>query len=157
VATFPEILEIFKSAVETCDTEAFTGLFTEDASYEDSVYGLFKGHAELSRMLRDIFHQDATDFRWEMSDPVCDGNIGYANYRFSLKPSHPEAAEGRALLAGCAQFTLKDGRIAAYKEWGNVAGTLLQSGVPDNVVLRYLKREAKALRERPDFAAHISD
>lgn len=157
MATFPEILETFKTAVETCDTEAFTELFTEDATYEDSVYGAFTGHEDLKRMLRDIFHQDATDFRWEMSDPVCDGNIGYARYRFSLKPSHPNAAAGRALLEGCARFTLKDGRIAAYKEWGSVAGTLLQSGVPDNVVLRFLKRESQKLRDNPDFAAHISD
>lgn len=74
-----------------------------------------------------------------------------------LKPSRPGAAAGRALLEGCAQFTLKDGRIAAYKEWANVAGTLLQSDVPGNVVLRDLQREANALRERPEFAAHLKD
>ncbi len=65
------------------DTDAFAGLFTEDATYEDSVYGTFTGHAELKRMLRDLFHQDATDFHWEASDLGCGGSVGYANYRWS--------------------------------------------------------------------------
>ena len=157
MATFPEMLETFKRAVETCDTDAFLGLFIEDATYEDSVYGIFQGRAELKRMLRDVFHQDAADFRWDMDNPVCDGNVGYAHYRFSLKSSHPNAAQGRALLTGCAQFIMKDGRIAAYKEWGNVAGTLLQAGVPDKVVIRFLQREAKKLHEAPAFADHVKD
>jgi hypothetical protein len=38
-----------------------------------------------------------------------------------------------------------------------VAGALPQSDVPGNVVLRDLQREAKALRERPEFAAHLKD
>ena len=76
MATFPEMLETFKRAVETCNTDAFLVLFTEDATYEDSVYGIFQGHADLKRMLRDVFHQDATDFRWDMDNPVCDGNVG---------------------------------------------------------------------------------
>ena len=157
MATFPEMLETFKRAVETCDTDAFLSLFTEDATYEDSVYGTFKGHADLKRMLRDVFHQDAADFRWDMDHPVCDGHVGYAHYRFSLKSSHPAATPGRALLTGCAQFILKDGLIAAYKEWGNVAGTLLQAGVPDKVVIRFLQREAKKLHEAPEFADHVKD
>ena len=155
--SFPEMLNAFKVAVETGDAEAFTALFTADATYEDSVYGTFTGHAELKRMLRDIFHQDARGFRWEMCDAVREGNIGYVNYRFSLQSAHPDAAVERALLKGCAQFIFKDGLISVYKEWTSVAGTLMQLGVPDNVVLRFLKRESKKLREDPDFAGYISD
>ena len=155
--SFSKILETFKAAVETGDAEAFAALFTADATYEDSVYGTFTGHVELKRMLRDIFHQDASGFRWEMSDPVCDGDIGYASYRFSFKSSHPEAAADRALLKGCAQFIFKKGLIFSYREWSSVAGTLTQLGVPDNVVLRFLKRESKKWCEDPDFAGHLSD
>ncbi|MEQ9448361.1 MAG: nuclear transport factor 2 family protein [Rhodospirillaceae bacterium] len=155
MSSFPEMLERFKHAVEQCDVEAFKALFTEDAVYEDQVYGAFKGHAELERMLRDVFHEDATGFLWEFDEPLCDGDLGYVHYRFSLKPSHPKAAGGRALLEGCARFTLRDGRFSSYREWGNVAGTLHQSGVPDNVVMRFVKRQADALREKPEMAGHV--
>ena len=154
---FSEMLETFKRSVETCDAETFLGLFNEDATYHDSVYGVFVGHAELKSMLCDVFHKDGADFRWDMDNPVCDGHVGYAHYRFSLKSSHPDSSSGRALLDGCARFIFKGGRIAAYKEWGNVAGTLLQSGVPDKVVIRFLRREAQRMHGSPEFAAHVKN
>ncbi len=157
MVAFPELLDKFKHAVETGDVDTFLSIFTEDAIYHDTTYGTFKGHAELKRLLADVFHQEANDFKWEYADPVSDGNIGYAVFRFSVTSSHPNAAQRRALLFGCAQFTLRDGRIAQYKEWGNVAGTLLQAGVPDKVVVRFLQREAGKLLEDPGFAAHLKN
>lgn len=154
---FAKILRTYKHAIETGDTEAFLSLFTADAVYEDSVYGTFTGHDEIKRMFRDIIHQDASGFRWELVDAACEDNIGYANYRFSLKSSRPGASAERAVQTGCARFTFDEGLISSFKEWSSVAGTLTQLGVPDNVVLRFLKREAKKLREDPDYAGHLSD
>ncbi|HCX14652.1 MAG TPA: nuclear transport factor 2 family protein [Rhodospirillaceae bacterium] len=154
---FSELLETFKRSVESCDAETFLGLFIEDATYHDSVYGIFRGHRELRRMLCDVFHKDGADFRWDMHNPVCDGHVGYAHYRFSFKSMHSDSSPGRALLEGCARFILKDGRIAAYKEWGNVAGTLLQAGVPEKVVIRYLRREAKVMRDSLEFEEHMAN
>jgi ketosteroid isomerase-like protein len=80
---FPKLLNAFTSAIKANDAPGFIALFTDDAMYEDAVYGTFTGHAELKRMLRGLFHQDATDFHWEASDLGCGGSVGYANYRWS--------------------------------------------------------------------------
>lgn len=55
----------------------FAACFTEDAVYHDYIYGPHAGRAEIARMLGELFLRDAgDDYRWEMFDAVCDGNLG---------------------------------------------------------------------------------
>jgi hypothetical protein len=45
-------------------------------------------------MINDTFYKDATEFRWDMLDPVSDGRTLYARYAFSYRSLLPEAQGG---------------------------------------------------------------
>ena len=89
------MLRAFCDAVEQRNGKAFAELFTEDGVYHDVFYGAFEGRAKIAEMIDDWFYRTATDFRWDMHDPVSDGHTLYARYTFSYRSTLPEA-EGRA-------------------------------------------------------------
>ena len=79
------MLRKFCDAVERHDGAAFAALFTEDGVYHDVFYGAFAGRAKIAEMIDDWFYRTATDFRWDMHDPVSDGKTLYARYTFSYR------------------------------------------------------------------------
>ncbi|MGL1751858.1 nuclear transport factor 2 family protein, partial [Vibrio parahaemolyticus] len=83
--------------------------------------GAFEGRDKIAAMVDDWFYRTATDFRWDMHDPVTDGTTLYARYTFSYKSTLSEAGGARALFEGVAIMTLKDGKIACYHEVANTA------------------------------------
>src|SRR5271156_1207112 len=113
------MLRVFCDAVEQHKGAALAELFTEDGVYHDVFYGAFAGHAKIAEMIDDWFYRTATDFRWDMHTPVSDGETLYARYTFSYRSTLPEAKGGRAMFEGVAIMTLRDGRIASYREVAN--------------------------------------
>src|SRR3978361_1425209 len=113
------MLKSFCDAVEAHDGAAFAVLFTEDGVYHDVFYGAFKGRAKIAEMIDDWFYRTATDFRWDMHDPVSDGRTLYARYTFSYRSKLQEAKGARAMFEGVAIMTLRDGLIAEYHEVAN--------------------------------------
>ena len=75
---FARLLSDFTLSAETGDGARFASHFTEDAVYHDYIYGPHRGRADIAHMMQSLFHRDATDYRWEMFDPVFDGRQGYA-------------------------------------------------------------------------------
>src|SRR6476469_1468193 len=71
----PAMLRAFCDAVEKRDGAAFADLFTEDGVYHDVFYGAFAGRAKIAEMIDDWFYRTAADFRWDMHEPVSDGEI----------------------------------------------------------------------------------
>src|SRR5882757_7428481 len=115
------MLRTFSDAVERHNGTAFAALFTEDGVYHDVFYGAFKGRAKIAEMIDDWFYRTATDFRWDMHDPVGDGKTLYARYTFSYRSLLPEAKGARVMFEGVAIMTLYDGRIVEYHEVANTA------------------------------------
>jgi hypothetical protein len=70
---FARLLNDFTLSAESGDGARFAGHFTEDAIYYDYIYGAHKGRADIAHMMENLFHRDAADYRWEMFDPVFDG------------------------------------------------------------------------------------
>src|ERR1700737_1574453 len=64
------MLREFGDTVERRDGKAFAALFTEDGVYHDVFYGAFKGRAKIAEIIDDWFYRTATDFRWDMHEPV---------------------------------------------------------------------------------------
>ena len=91
-------LRAFCDAVEQRNGNAFAELFTEDGVYHDVFYGAFAGRAKIAAMIDDWFYRTATDFRWDMHDPVTDGTTLYARYTFSYRSTLPEAGGARAMF-----------------------------------------------------------
>ena len=115
------LLQAFCAAVERRDGKAFAALFAETGVYHDVFYGAFKGRAAISAMIDKHFYRTATDFRWDMHDPVCDGKILYARYTFSYRSTLPDATNARVMFEGVAIMALRDGLIADYREVANTA------------------------------------
>jgi ketosteroid isomerase-like protein len=94
------MLRAFCDAVEQRNGKAFSELFAEDGVYHDVFYGAFEGRAKIAGLIDDWFYRTATDFRWDMHDPVSDGNTLYARYTFSYRSTLPEAEGARGVPRG---------------------------------------------------------
>ena len=111
------MLREFCDAVERRDGRRFADLFCEDGVYHDVFYGEFAGQKKIAEMINDWFFKSATDMRWDMHDPVCDGKILYARYIFSYTSLLPEASGRRAMFEGVARVVKRtgDGSIIEFR------------------------------------------
>ena len=142
-------------AVEQHDGKAFAELFTEDGVYHDVFYGAFSGRAKIAGMIDDWFYRTATDFRWDMHEPVSDGTTLYARYTFSYRSTLPEAQGARAMFEGVAIMTLRDGRIVRYHEVANTAPGFVDMNFAPERIARIAARQGAALRARPEMRRHL--
>jgi len=151
-----ELLKEFTSAVERRDGKGFAALFTGDGVYHDVFYGAFKGREKIAEMIDDWFYRTAHDFRWEMFRPVSDGTMLYAYYTFSYISKLPEANGKRVGFDGVSIMRLQDGKIAEYREVANSSIGLLDIGFAPERVAKILGKEARHIKERPEWQRHMS-
>jgi len=151
----PALLKSFCDAVEQHNGEAFADLFTEDGIYHDVFYGAFKGRAKIAEMIDDWFYRTASDFRWDMHDPVSDGATLYARYTFSYRSTLPEARGARAMFEGVAIMALSDGKIAEYHEVANTATGFVDMNFAPERIARIFAKQGAALKARPEMKRHL--
>ena len=151
-----QLLKEFCSAVERRDGKAFANLFTEDGVYHDVFYGAFKGRAKIAEMIDDWFYRTAREFRWEMFRPVSDGRMLYAYYTFSYVSTLPEAEGKRVGFEGVAIMSLKDGRIAEYREVANVGPGFVDMGFAPERLAKILAKEGAQLKKQPQWQRHLA-
>jgi len=73
-------MQSFTWAVEQRDGPAFASLFTPDALYHDAIYGAVHGREAIEKMMVDDWYRDGDRWLWDMHEPVCDAERGYAHY-----------------------------------------------------------------------------
>ena len=149
------LLKTFCSAVENRDGKGFASLFTEDGVYHDVFYGDFKGHQKIAEMIDDWFYRTATDFRWDMHDPVSDGQTLYARYTFSYRSTLPEAEGARAMFEGVAIMRLRDGKITEYHEVANTAPAFVDIKFAPERIAKIVAKQGAALKARPEMKRHL--
>ncbi len=149
------LLKAFCAAVENRDGKAFADLFTEDGVYHDVFYGDFKGRGKIAEMIDDWFHRTAHGFRWDMHRPVSDGRMLYAYYTFSYVSKLPEAQGKRVGFEGVSMMTLKDGKIAEYREVANVGPAFVELGFAPERTSKILAKEGAHLRKQPEWKRHL--
>ena len=118
--SFAELIGRMTTAAAAGDGAGVAACFTEDGVYHDVFYGAFAG-SEIVGMIENYFHRDGENFRWDIYDPVDNGNVGYARYVFSYDSKLDEFAGKRALFEGVAVCQLKGGLIESYTEVANAA------------------------------------
>jgi len=150
------LLKAFCSAVERRDGKAFAALFTPDGVYHDVFYGAFEGTERIAEMVDDWFYRTAQDFRWEMFHPVSDGKTLYAYYTFSYVSTLPEARGRRVGFEGVAMMSLRDGKIAEYREVANVGPGFVQMGFAAERIAKILQREGEQLKKQPAWVRHLA-
>lgn len=153
-AGFAALLDAFTKAVAAGDGARFAELFTEDGCYHDVFYGAFRGRAAIADMLENRFHRDAENFRWDMHDPVRDGEIGYARYVFSYDSKLAGAEGRRVVFEGVSIFRFSGDQIRDYREVANVGPGLVALGFAPERIAKILGRQARELAERPEAGGH---
>ena len=154
---FRALLQRFMAAAEAGDGEAFAACFTPDAVYHDYVYGDHTGRADIAHMLTGLFLRDAgPDYRWEMFDPVCNGDLAYAWSLSSFTSRVPEFAGKSVVIDGMSRFELHDGLISDYRESVNGGVAMAQLGVAAPRMEKVLGRWGRELRERPETQAFLA-
>jgi len=137
---FDAILKKFTATVEQADYEAFGNLFTEDGVYHDGFYGAFEGREAVVGMLREHFHGAAINYKWVMEEGVYQEPIGYARYIFSYDFKLEGDETQHVVFEGMSQFTIKDGRIACYREMFDKGIPLTQLNFPAERIAKSLSR-----------------
>ena len=138
--SFAELLGRMTSAICAGDARAAAECFTPDGVYHDGFYGEFAGREAIAGMITGLFHRDARDFEWQVSDACSDGRVGYARYRFAYV-SKIAGSEGRGVgFAGISFGALEGGRIRRYSEIFERAPVLAQLGFGDERILKSVRR-----------------
>jgi len=153
---FAQLLNDFTLSAESGDGERFAGHFTEDAVYYDYIYGQHKGRADIAHMMRSLFHRDATDYRWEMFDPVFDGKMGYAWSLSSFTSKVPQFQGKPVVIDGMSRFVLRDGLIAEYRESVNGGVAMAQLGVEPERMTKVFQRWTGWLKRRPETVDYLA-
>ncbi|WP_291847482.1 nuclear transport factor 2 family protein [Bradyrhizobium sp.] len=151
------MLRAFCDAVEQHNGKAFADLFTEDGVYHDVFYGPFAGRTKIAAMIDDWFYRTATDFRWDMHEPVSDGRTLYARYTFSYRSTLPEAEGARAMFEGVAIMKLREGRISEYHEVANTAPAFVDIRFAPERIAKIVARQGAALKARPEMKRHLAE
>jgi len=149
------MLRAFCDAVEQRKGAALAELFTEDGVYHDVFYGAFEGRARIAELIDDWFYRTATDFRWDMHDPVSNSETLYARYTFSYRSTLPEARGARAMFEGVAIMKLRDGRIGNYHEVANTATGFVDMNFAPERIAKIVARQGAELKARPEMKRHL--
>ena len=105
--------------------------------------------------MREHFWGAAKGFRWQMLDPVCDGQTGYARWVFSYTSVLPGAEGKRVVFEGMSRFELEGGLIRRYSEVFDRGVALAQLGFAPERLAKTVGRAAERLRAREDVAGHL--
>lgn len=152
--TFASLLTAFTAAVAANDGEQLALLFTEDGTYEDGFFGAHTGRRAIAAMLQ-RFHDTGRDYCWEFLDPVSDGAIGYARFRFSYSSLLPERAGRPVLFEGMSCFHFRDRLIAHYRKAFDRGVALVQLDFPAERIRRILARMVEAQNQRAEARRHL--
>jgi ketosteroid isomerase-like protein len=150
-----QLLNRMTKAAEAKDGKGFAACFTPDGVYRDYIYGDHTGREQIADMLENYFHRDATDYRWQFFEPVCDGRLGYAWSLSSFTSTIPEFAGNKIVIDGASRFRLKDGLIEEYWESVNGGVAMAQLGVQPERIAKVLRRWAENLKKRPTTISYL--
>ena len=153
---FAALLSDFTHSAESGSGERFARHFTEDGIYHDYIYGRHQGRADIAHMMQNLFHRDATDYRWEMFDSVFDGVMGYAWSLSSFTSTIPQFKGKRVVIDGMSRFIVRGGLIAEYRESVNGGVAMSQLGVEPERMAKVFRRWTGWLTERPEIQDYLS-
>jgi len=152
--SFAALLTTFAEAVQANDGPGLADLFTEDGVYEDGFFGSHSGRPAIAAMLQ-RFHDTGSSYLWEFLDPVGNGAVGYARFRFSYASRLPESLGRPVLFEGISCFRFRSDLIARYSEAFDRGVALVQLGFPAERIRRILDRAAAAQNQPPEARRHL--
>jgi hypothetical protein len=152
--SFAELLATFAQAVQANHARCVGMLFTEDGVYEDGFFGAHIGRAAITAMLQ-RFHDTGSSYLWEFVDPVSDGDVGYARFRFSYTSLLPESIGRPVFFEGLSCFRFRGDLIAHYSEIFDRGAALAQLDFPAERIRRVLQKAAAAQTQLQEARLHL--
>ena len=96
------------------------------------------------------------DYRWEMFDPICEGNLAYAWSLSSFTSTVPEFAGQKVVIDGMSKFLLRDGLICDYRESVNGGVAMAQLGVQPERLAKVCAKWGRHLIAEPETQAYLA-
>jgi hypothetical protein len=152
---FGKLMRKMVVAACTGDGNGVADCFVEDGIYDDVFYGVFQGREQIVDMIGNYFYRDACNFRWDLHDPVYNGNNGYVRYVFSYESKLDGFEGNRAMFDGVSIVTLQDGLIGVYKEIANTAPGLQRMGFGPERLGRVIEKQGSELAARDESRGHL--
>ena len=153
---FAEKVARFARAVEQRDGPAFAALFTPDALYHDAIYGAVHGRDAIEKMMVDDWYRDGDRWLWDMHEPVCDAERGYARYVASFTSINRFSQGQRVVAKGVAMFGFEGELFSSYHEVANGTPALWDLQVRGEHLERVVKGIADEQRASTALAAHYA-
>jgi hypothetical protein len=101
------------------------------------------------------FHETGTNYRWDFFDPLSDGRVGYARWRFSYA-SKMAGSEGKPVVfEGMSLFEFRGERIARYSEAFDRGVAFAQQGFPAERIEKILAKAAQARNATAECREHL--
>lgn len=144
-------------AAEQRDGRAFASHFAQDGVYHDDFYGAFVGRERVAELIDSWFYKDARNLRWDMIDPVCDGERLYVRYVFSYNSKLPEAQGARTMFEGVSIMSLRDGKITSYREIIDAGTAFVDMKFHPDRIFKIFSRRAAAMKAKPEVKRHLPD
>lgn len=143
-------------AAERRDGKAFASHFAADGVYHDDFYGDFAGRERIAELIDDWFHRDGRSYRWDMIDPVMQGDRLYVRYIFSWNSNLPEAEGARAMFEGVSIMTLRGTEIVEYREIASTGTAFTDMNFHPERIFKILARKAAVMRAKPEVQPHLT-
>jgi len=148
------LLTTFADAVQSNHRQRLALMFTEDGVYEDGFFGAHVGRESIATMLQ-RFHETGSSYFWEFVDPVTDGEIGYARFRFSYASRLPESIGRAVLFEGISCFRFRGELISHYSEAFDRGVALAQLAFPAERIKRILEKAAESQNQLSEARRHL--
>ena len=148
------LLTTFADAVQSNHRQRLALMFTEDGVYEDGFFGAHVGRESIATMLQ-RFHETGSSYFWEFVDPVTDGEIGYARFRFSYASRLPESIGRAVLFEGISCFRFRGELISHYSEAFDRGVALTQLAFPAERIKRILEKAAASQNQLSEARRHL--
>ena len=158
-----EMLDGMCRAAEAFDGKAFASYFAENGVYHDDCrervirrfYGAFEGRERIAELINQWFFKHARDMRWDMIEPVCQGDRLYVRYVFSYNSKLPEAEDARTMFEGVSIMSLRDGEITEYREVINCGTAFADMNFHPERMFKIFARKAAAMKQKPEVQRHL--
>ena len=113
--TNEEIIGAFIAAWSRLDVEELVEFFTPDGTYHNMMNKPVSGHADLRRFIGG-FLRSWTETNWEIVNLLSRNDIVVAE-----RVDHTRLADKQVDLPCCGVFELKDGKIAVWRDYFDLA------------------------------------
>ncbi len=136
-----KIIEEICQRFEQDNATSFANLFTENATYFDSLYGTYKGRQAI-KAFHEKCHKEATAYKFQPVTVIFqDRDHAAFEWNFAFVSLMPQSKGKKITLKGASFVTLEGGKILSYREYADSIALLLAGNVPDKKILEFYRRK----------------